>query len=228
VLALIKKLFIVCLTFAALDVLGSEVINTKWELKEEYLDLSQKLESEDKHSIKMGYGRKHISNLQMDSAATKFDLGAQSVPGAQVDYQYNLLSSPALALSLYSNFGFYTKYNDLNEMGHADLSIFDMFFGASVGRNVFSLEGVKVKAFAGAGHGYYYQRGDVDETNADRSGGEAEYGLGLDWLISSSDAFPDSWASEYVLGVKFSRFNSLDEKNGLEGNKIGAVFGVRL
>tara|TARA_Y100001936_G_C16053645_1_gene659484 strand:- start:533 stop:1219 length:687 start_codon:yes stop_codon:yes gene_type:complete len=223
------KVFLGALIFlTALAATGAEVVHTKWELKEEYLNLEESFKGKSNHSIKMGIGTKDISDLNLNSGSNEFALGAQSISGAQMDYEYQLSSSATLESAIYSNLGFYTKYNDLGEMGHADLSIVDLFVGASIGRAFFSLENLKLRTFAGLGHAYYYQRGDVEETNTERSGNEAEYGVGIDWLISSKDAYPQAWSSDYLLGVKYSKFNSLGQEDELSGSKVGAVFGVKL
>ena len=205
-----------------------DINSSSWKLKDSLMETNQQTEKVDSpHQIKLGYNKKNITQLNLSNSSSDFIYDTQEIPGVMAQYDYNFNVS-ILKSSFYSSLGYYTKYNDLGSQGYADLSIFDLYAGFSLGYTFFEEISLTPKIFGGVGHAYYFQRGDISEANADKNYLENEYGVAMDMALKSSDAFPDSWSSRYVLSLRYSEFESFNSVEKLKGNKISALVGVQI
>lgn len=210
----------------SLNSIASNVVNTKWSLKEELVEPEVKKDIQ-KHSIKVGYSSKTINALSVKSSTQDFQFNSQQMPGINFNYDYKF-STEGVTSSLYTNLGYYTKYNDLGAQGYADLSLFDLYAGLTIGYTFFSKFKLTPKLLAGIGNSYYYQRGDVSEVSAEANYIEREIGSGLDFEIPKKDAFPDSWSNNYILSLRYTQFESLSGDTKIDGTKFTATFGVQI
>ncbi|MDA8793059.1 hypothetical protein N9N67_07430 [Bacteriovoracaceae bacterium] len=221
-----NKIFIFLFFMAGLTQ-AAEIKHTKWRLKEDLLEIEDSSDSFKKHSIRFGYSRKNVNSLKLISSEDDFRFNSQQIPGLNFEYKYDF-QKVGLINSLYTQLGYFTKYNDLGTEGYADLTVFDGYMGYSIGYSFLKKVQVVPRLVAGIGSAYYFQRGDVREVSAEANYLEAEYGVQGDIYLPSEDVFPSSWSSSYILSLKLTSFSSLSGETSIEGNKIVVSFGVEI
>lgn len=221
-----NKIFILLTLVVGLSQ-AQEVKHTKWRLKKELLGIEDSPQSIKNHSIRFGYSRKSIESLKITSSEDDYKFERQEIPGLNFEYKYDFQKT-GLISSVYTQLGYFTKYNDLGSEGYADLTVFDGYLGYSLGLSMLEKVQLVPRLVAGLGSAYYFQRGDVKEVSAEANYLEAEYGLQGDIYLPSVDVFPSSWSSSYILSLKLTNFRSLSGESSIEGNKIVASFGVEI
>lgn len=203
-----------------------DILNTGWSLKEGLIDKDHE-EPISSHSIKIGYSTKNLNSLSVNGNNRKFSFADQQLNGINFNYDYKL-TNKTIETAIYTNIGYYTKYNNLGNQGYADLSALDVYAGFSLGYSFFNRYRLTPKALAGIGNSHYFQRGDVSEVSAEANYLEQEYGLALDFEIPSKDAFPSSWSTSYLLSIRYIEFENISGASSTNGNKVTASFGVQL
>ena len=232
VLNLNKLIFGLMMTLS-FSATAEETLNTSWKLKDSLLKLPSKDKKPNQHQFKFGLGTKNLANVSVKSSSTTYNFTGQSFPGGQIDYSY---AADILGINtkFYSTAGYYTKYNDLGNQGYADLSVFDFFAGINLGYDLFKKFTITPSIFAGLGHSYYFQRGDVEATYADNNVFEGQYGAEISFAIPRNDLYPENWSSKYLVTLRYCEVAQINQKqdedknSASKGQNISLLFGVQL